>query len=252
MAASGKFPRHLTASAILIAATGFTACTIAPPRETAPILLFTGTGTSANDVAAIESVLSGHHLDYATANSSQLNALDETQLRGHRLLIIPGGNFIHIGRGLTPATTSAIRNAVREGLNYLGICAGGFLAGDTGYNSVNLTGVKFGFYAAEARGIRKAAIPIAFAGGPTLDHYWEDGPQFTGWGAVVGKYPDGTPAVVQGSFGTGRVILSGVHPEAPENWRRGMSFTTPARIDNDYAAVLMEAALNGVSLPHYE
>jgi hypothetical protein len=69
------------------------------------------------------------------------------------------------------------------------------LAGNSGYyNGLNLTsGVRFGFYSAEERGIRKAAVAIAVAGGPTLDQYWEDGPQFTGWGAVVGKYPDGTP-----------------------------------------------------------
>ena len=103
-------------------------------------------------------------------------------------------------------------------------------------NGLNLTsGVKFGFYAAEDRGIRKAAVPIAVAGAPTLDQYWEDGPQFTGWGAVVGKYPDGTPAIVEGTFGSGWVILTGVHPEAPASWRRGMTFTTPASADNAYA-----------------
>ncbi|MEO8427732.1 MAG: hypothetical protein ABI651_11545 [Verrucomicrobiota bacterium] len=81
-------------------------------------------------------------------------------------------------------------------MNYLGICAGGFLAGYAASNSLNLTsGVRFEFYADENRGIRKAAVAVAGAGSPVLEHYWEDGPQFTGWGAVVGKYPDGTPAV---------------------------------------------------------
>src|SRR6202035_3839055 len=134
-----------------------------------------------------------------------------------------------------------------------GICAGGFLAGSLGdYRALNLTsGVKFGFYAAEARGIRKAAVPIAIAGASTLDQYWEDGPQFTGWGAVVGKYPDETPAIVEGAFGSGWVILSGVHPEAPADWRRGMSFTTPASVDQAYAATLIHAALDRTSLAHY-
>ena len=85
---------------------------------------------------------------------------------------------------------------MQDGLNHLGICGGGFFAGKYNfpYNGLNLTsGVRFGFYAAESRGIRKAAVSIAVAGAPTLDQYWEDGPEFTGWGAVVGKYPDGTP-----------------------------------------------------------
>jgi glutamine amidotransferase-like uncharacterized protein len=218
----------------------------------APILLFNGTGASPGDVAAIEAILNGRHLNYSTVNSSQLNEMGESQIRGYRLLIVPGGDFIHIGGSLSPTTTATIRNAVQHGLNYLGICAGGFFAGNTGYNGLNLTsGVRFGFYAAEARGIRKAAVAIAVAGVPALDQYWEDGPQFTGWGAVVGKYPDGTPAIVQGKFGSGWVILTGVHPEAPEGWRRGMTFTTPVSVDNAYAGTLIHAALNGESLSHF-
>jgi glutamine amidotransferase-like uncharacterized protein len=137
-------------------------------------------------------------------------------------------------------------------LNYFGICAGGLLAGDSIHNGLNLTfGVRFDFYAAVKRRIHKAAVPISGAGTPTMDQYWEDGPQFTGWGEVVGMYPDGTPAVVEGKSGDGWVILSGVHPEAPASWRRGMSFRTPVSDDNDYAATLIRAALDGTRLPHY-
>ena len=222
------------------------------PGGTAQILLFNGTGTSPNDVAAFETILKDKHVNYSKVNSSQLNVMSESQLRGYGLLIVPGGNFIDIGNGLTPGATANIRNAVQNGLNYLGVCAGAFFAGNSPTNGLNLTsGVKFGFYAAEDRGIRKAAVPIAVAGAPTLEHYWEDGPQLTGWGAVVGKYPDGTPAIVQGTCGSGWVILSGVHPEAPANWRRGMTFTTPASTDNAYAWTLIHAALNRESLPHY-
>ena len=218
----------------------------------APILLFNGTGTSPNDVAAVETILNSNQLNYSTANSSQLNEMGESQIRGYRLLIVPGGNFINIGNSLTSSTTANIRNAVQSGLNYLGICAGAFFAGNSGYNGLNLTsGVRFSFYAAEDRGIHKAAVAIAGAGTPTLDQYWEDGPQFTGWGAVVGKYPDGTPAIVEGTFGSGRVILSGVHPEAPADWRHGMTFITPASVDNAYAGTLIHAALNRASLSHY-
>jgi glutamine amidotransferase-like uncharacterized protein len=221
--------------------------------DIAPVLLFNGTGTSPNDVVAIEEILRTNHLNYSTVNSSQLNEMGELQVRGYRLLIVPGGNFIDMGKSLTLGTAANIRNAVHNGLSYAGICAGAFLAGNsTYYNGFNLTsGVRFGFYAAENQGVRKTAVAVATAGAPTLDQYWEDGPQLAGWGAVVGKYPDGTPAVVEGTFGSGWVILSGVHPEAPESWRHGMSFTTPASEDNAYAGVLIDAALNRTSLSHY-
>ena len=141
---------------------------------------------------------------------------------------------------------------MQDGVNYLGICAGAFFAGRSPYNGLNLTsGVQFGFYSAEARGIRKAAVAISGAGTPTLDQYWEDGPQLSGWGAVVGRYPDGTPAVVQGPSGAGWMILSGVHPEAPESWRHGIEFTTPASADHAYAVTLIRSALDRRPLPHF-
>ena len=229
-----------------------TACT--PPGSNAvpSILLFSGAGTSVNDVAAVVTILRDKHLEYSTVNSRQLNGMSESQLKAYRLMIVPGGDFIDMGNSLAPSTTANIHNAVQGGLNYLGICAGGFLAGHASYNSLNLTsGVRFDFYADANRGIRKAAVAITAVDTPMLEHYWEDGPQFTGWGAVVAKYPDGTAAIVEGTSGKGWVILTGVHPEAPENWRRGLTFTTPASVDNAYAGKLIDAALHGTLLPHY-
>ncbi|HEY1242959.1 MAG TPA: BPL-N domain-containing protein [Bryobacteraceae bacterium] len=236
--------------AAFLAVISMSSCTVR--GSTAPILLFEGKGTSPSDVAAIENILDENHLPYSTLSSSQLNEMDESRLRRYRLLIVPGGNFVDIGNSLTTSATANVRRAVETGLNYVGICAGGFFAADSGYNGLNLTsGVRFHFYAAEDRGIRRQAVAISSAGGPTLDEYWEDGPQFTGWGAVVAKYPDGTPAIVEGTVGSGWVILSGIHPEAPARWRRDMTFNTPVNVDNAYAGKLIRAALNREPLPHY-
>jgi glutamine amidotransferase-like uncharacterized protein len=182
------------------------------------ILLFTGTGTSRGDVKALEAILDDNQLGYPTANSSELNGMSEAQLGGYRLLIVPGGNFVDMGNRLSSASSANIRNAVYNGLNYLGICAGAFMAGDPPYNGLNLTsGVRFHFYSAENQGIRKTAVPIMAVGVSTLDQYWEDGPELTGWGAAIAKYPDGTPAVAEANVGNGWVVLSGIHPEAPES-----------------------------------
>lgn len=203
-------------------------------------------------MAALGKILDGHEVPYQLVDSSQLNGMNESQLRAHRLLVVPGGNFVRMGQGLEPTTSANIRNAVRGGLNYLGICAGAFLAGNSPVNGLNLTnGVEFPFYAAEAQGIRKTAVWVQAAGEPALQHYWEDGPVLNGWGEVVGKYPDGTPAIVETSVGEGWVILSGVHPEAPESWRAGMTFVTPASQDNAYAAKLIDAALRRTPLAHF-
>jgi glutamine amidotransferase-like uncharacterized protein len=245
----------ITHAALVVLLPGaLTACDPPAPRGGAPILLFSGKGTSAGDVAAVERVLDQNHLAYATATSSQLNRMSASQLTAYRLLVVPGGNFMDMSVSLTPRTMAKIRDAVQGGVNYLGICAGAFLAGDGYgyYNSFNLTsGVRFGFYAAENRGIRKTAVAVAGVNATPIEHYWEDGPELSGWGNVVGKYPDGAPAVVEGTSGQGWVVLVGVHPEAPETWRRGMNFTTPASVANAYAGTLVQAALTRSSLPHY-
>jgi glutamine amidotransferase-like uncharacterized protein len=217
----------------------------------APILLYDGEGASGNDVAAIESILNRTHLAYSTADSRQWNDLSAARLCEYRLLILPGGNFMHMGQSLGPRAAAKIHDAVQAGSNYLGICAGGFLAGNVAEGGIDLaSGVQFQCYSAEQRGIRKAVLPITRVGAPALEQYWEDGPQFSGFGEVVGRYPDGTPAIVEGHSGKGWVILTGVHPEAPAEWRRGLNFTTPASVDNDYAATLIDAALNRTRLPH--
>ena len=138
-------------------------------------------------------------------------------------------------------------------IGYLGICGGALMAADSpDYNGFNLTGgVRFGFYADVNRGIHKDVVAIARPNQPPFEQYWEDGPELSGWGDVVAKYPDGKPAIVEGAVGRGWAILSGVHPEAPESWRRGMTFTTPAAVDNAYAATLIAAALQRTALPHF-
>jgi glutamine amidotransferase-like uncharacterized protein len=243
---------HATIRLSLVMSLAMTACAPTSSNEGAPILLFNGTGTSPNDVAAIKTLLQDNHLQYSTVNSQELNRMSEARLMSYRLLIVPGGNYLDIGNSLDSSTMRNVHNVVQSGLNYLGICAGGILAGHGPYNSLDLTsGVRFDFYAVVNQGIHKAAVPISGVDSPMMEHYWEDGPQFTGWGEIVAKYPDDTPAVAQGFSGKGWVVLSGVHPEAPQNWRNGMTFTTPTSVDNDYAVKLIDAALHKKPLPHY-
>ena len=217
-----------------------------------PVLLFNGTGTD-DDVSAIESVLNTLKLSYATANSSQLNAMTEAQLGGYKLFIVPGGNSITIGNNLSKNTTTNVRNAVANyGLHYLGMCAGGFFGSYQTANGLDLTsGVWFDVWPNNGKGTGKESVEISFPAQSNLDIYWHDGPETSGWGSIVAKYPDGTAAIVEGVYGKGFAIMSGVHPEAPASWRTCCTFTTPLATDLAYANTLVTAALNGTSLPHY-
>jgi hypothetical protein len=187
---------------------------------------------------------------YATADSARLNGMSEAELKSFRLIMVPGGNYLKMGASLSPQTATNLHQAIQGGVNYLGICAGALLAGTTASNSFNLTsGVRVGFYAAVNHGIHKEVVSITTAYGLRMDHYWEDGPAFVGWGRAVARYPDGTPAVAEATLGKGRVLLCGFHPEAPESWRRGMVFQQPATVAHAYARTLIDAALNGTDLP---
>jgi hypothetical protein len=219
---------------------------------TPPVLLFNGTGTD-DDVAAVETILNTLKLKYATANSSQLNAMTETRLKVYKLLIVPGGNSITIGNNLSKATTAMVRATVQnDGLHYLGICAGGFFGSYQTANGLDLTsGVWFDVWPNNGKGTGKEAVEISFPKSSKLDIYWHDGPETSGWGDIVGKYPDGTAAIVEGAFGKGFAIMSGVHPEAPQSWRSCCTFSTPLATDLAYAATLVSAAFNGTFLPHY-
>lgn len=217
-----------------------------------PVLLFKGTGTS-SDVEAVQSVLDALDIGYITANSSELNAMSEAQLGGYKLVIIPGGNSIQIGQSLTATAVSNLRGAVQQyGVHYLGICAGAFFGGYSVYNGVDLTGgASFDFYADEFKGIHREAVELSFPGSSPLDVYWQDGPQLAGWGQVVAKFPDGTPAITEGQSGKGFVIFTGVHPEAPASWLGAMVLKNPIDEDHAYAQKVIQAALNGVPLQQF-
>ena len=217
-----------------------------------PVLLFDGTGTS-SDVSAVEGVLGNLNIGYNTVDSSQIEALSEQQLAGYKLIIVPGGNSITIGQNLSAAVASNIRGAVQQyGTHYLGICAGAFFGASSVYNGVDLTGgVSFDFYADENKGIHIEPVLITFPSAPPLDVYWQDGPQLTGWGSVVAKFPDGTPAIVEGQSGRGFVLFTGVHAEAPTDWRGSLPFTSSLSQDVTYAGTIVSAALSGSPLPHF-
>lgn len=218
----------------------------------ATVLVYNGSGTSSTDVAAVESIVSSLHLSYHTANQSELDKMSVSQLLGYRLFLMPGGNAITISGNLSRTATSNVRSAVSSGLNYLGICAGGFFSGSSAYhNFTDLTaGVWFNVYNT-GRGTGKEAISISFPGGVKRDIYWQDGPNLNGWGKVVAKYPNGVTAMSEGFYGKGFVLLSAVHPEAPASWRYGMSFYTSVDEDLAFARTLVTSALNRNELAHF-
>ena len=222
------------------------------PSGAAIVLIYNGSGTVSSDVTALESIVTSLGLSYRTANSSQLNSMSESQLLAYKLFIMPGGNSGTISRYLTKNTTANVHNAVSAGLNYLGMCAGAFTGSSSSwYNYFSFTSGRWFNVYNTGSGTGKRAMSISFPGGVKRDIYWQDGPNLNGWGKIVGKYPNGAPAITEGYWGKGFILFSAVHPEAPASWRYGMSFYTPLDVDLAYARTLVKSALNRTMLPHY-
>jgi glutamine amidotransferase-like uncharacterized protein len=215
----------------------------------ARIVLFDGKGTSPGDVHAVEALLKHEKLPYTTVDSDELDLMTAEQFAHVDLLIMPGGNFEEMGRELDPATPKRVRDAVRGGTNYLGICAGALIAGNAPGHGFDLTGTRFGFFADSRLGTRKETVTLANSDGTRFKTYWEDGPELSGWGEPLARYADGTPAVVQGKLGTGWVVLTGVHLEAPEKWYDGLEPGQPT-VSRAKAARLVHAAFIGEALPY--
>ncbi|MGH3786012.1 MAG: BPL-N domain-containing protein [Pseudonocardiaceae bacterium] len=125
---------------------------------------------------------------------------------------------------------SAIKQFVREGGRYLGICMGGFLA-EPGHFNV-FPGRVDEYYSSRGASVTTAdaaVIPVIWRG-TTRAMYFQDGgymvPRRKATGiTVLGRYTNGTIAALVSRYGQGKVGLCGPHPEAPPQWYREGNLT---------------------------
>jgi glutamine amidotransferase-like uncharacterized protein len=219
--------------------------------ESSQVLVYNGSGASAGDVSALIPRLEFLGYSYTLANEAQMNTMSRAQYDEYGLILWPGGDSIAMGSALSKETTGHIHDSiVLDGVSYLGFCAGAFMAETSSlYNTFKLATTYFNFYDQGAIGV----VNIAFPGGMSDEIVYWDGPQLSGWGQVVAKYPSGDPAIVQDFVGRnhGFVMLSGVHPEAPLTWDVPGYVEGQQTPDNTVAVSLVSAALNKAPLSHY-
>lgn len=175
----------------------------------------------------------------------------EGRLGGYDVLVVPGGHAGVQGTALGAAGRKAVREFVRGGGGYVGVCAGAFLAGvndEWGLKIVNArteTGERFvpglGNVSASFRGWGTVSVDLTadgnrlFGGSPRrhrMDHtggpvlYRANEPDLpdyrslASYGSELWRHPFqrgtmiGTPAMVATKFGRGKVVLFGPHPVA--------------------------------------
>ncbi|MGL4367912.1 MAG: BPL-N domain-containing protein [Brevinemataceae bacterium] len=148
-------------------------------------------------------------------------------------LVFPGGADLPYCRKLNGAGNSNIKQFVRSGGVYIGICAGAYY----GCSSVEFKGEEYSvsgnrelsFFEGKAigsipelslgnhyseRSLSKSIVNIEFQG-KIIPCYYHGGPYFTEKkeSEIIGYYSNGEPAIVVGQYGYGKYLLSGVHFE---------------------------------------
>lgn len=218
------------------------------------VLIFDGTGTAASDAQSLAALVEDHGLTQRTAGSEEINGMSVEELSDYGVIVWPGGYANQMTGSLTLSARRRIQEAVHnQGVSYSGFCAGAWMAvGD----AIPMSGsLDLGFallngglldeylpFGPDNYAMQPEIVPISFPDGTTREVVWYGSPVTPDIGnGVLARYRDGRPAITQAAAGNGFVVLSGVHPEAPENWKSGLSDGDGS--DYDLAWKLVEAAL---------
>lgn len=173
----------------------------------------------------------------------EANDIRSGKLTGVDVLIQPGGSGSGQGNHLGEAGREAIREYVRDGGGYIGICGGAYLASAHYKWSLNILDAKVLDTKHWARGHGMVEIGITDAGQSLLKtkepqlaiQYWQgpllapaNRPEIEDYetiatfeteiaenGAPIGVML-GTTAIAKGKFGNGRVVCFSPHPELTE------------------------------------
>ena len=193
------------------------------------VLIYDGMGTGKGSINGIKKGLNeGNKMNLVPNTYFEYNTsskINSSILSGYDVLIMPGGTaitYIH-NQDIDP---DSIKKFVKEGKGYLGICAGAYAASPCvdGYYkawgivpNVNTKNVKYtGTLPLKINSLGRQLINV-----PIYDMHMENGPAMysNNSGIVMAEYADnktGYPnsaAIIGQSIGSGRVILSGPHPE---------------------------------------
>ncbi len=218
-------------------------------------MVFTGDGTWGTEINSLEGILANHHATYQEINSEQLESLSLSDLAQFGVLIFPGGQGATQAKSVSADTHDRLRKAIQqEGVGYLGLCAGAFIAvaptppvgQDVSYGFGIVNGPVPDYYFLEDQGIDISMTLHSFPDGTTQDILWYGGPVTPdGPGVVIAKYPNGNPAISQIWAGKGLVLLSGGHPTASQATLAALGVTSSDGIHQELAWKLVNAAIQG-------
>lgn len=212
------------------------------------VLIYAGPGVSLTSLKHVKYTLtllldSYYNIEEMTSSQIIHNSWEEKAV----LFVIPGGSDLLYLRSLETKGNDKIRKYVEKGGAYLGLCAGAYYAGNSIQFAMNtplqITGDReLNFFPGIVAGPILADYDYhSYSGARVAQLYWNSAEQFSkstllnvfynGGGyfvdatfkkntTVLASYnihSDFKPAIIEVNYGTGKVILSGVHWEYNPN-----------------------------------
>lgn len=218
-------------------------------------LIYAGVAAAYGGPEALAEIVESHGLTQRTVNSEELDRMTLDELANYGVILWPGGYATEMSDSLRAITRENIRKAVSErGVGFAGYCAGAFIAvsppakqGQDGpdWGFALIQGETLPYYHLEDEGVDDAIVKVGLAGGSQRDLIWWGGPYFPEYQhGVIARYADDNkPAIIEQWSGKGLVVLSGPHPEAPDNWRQKLNLTDKDGLDHELAWDMIQAAL---------
>lgn len=224
-------------------------------------LIYDGPGSWNAEIRSFKTILFSHGATYETLFAEQINQLSLANFKKYKAILFVGGDAPTVRKSLTQPTRMRIRQAVQmQGLNYLGFCAGAWLAvapaPSLNEDVIYGLGVVAG-PVLERNFLAKAGSPHSldeaiFPDGLKRKLLWYGGPVTPDQpDAVIAKYSDGTPAISQIWSGKGFVIISGLHPAATKSILKYLGHEDPQAIAPDFAWSLLQAVIYSKPLPSF-
>jgi len=207
------------------------------PSESVMVALYSGPGTAEECVKATENMFRWIGCKVTMLGADSIN---DKSLRGYDILCIPGGNMYQYAQDISSSGKEKIRNYIRAGGSYIGICGGAYFASEKViWQGSQLPMESLSLFSGTAEGVIDEIVPYPDYGMCRVDivdslhpvtrsepdsiwilYYW--GPALTpdlGCDAtILADYEKvNLPAMLAFEYGDGRVFLVGVHPEFEED-----------------------------------
>jgi len=209
------------------------------------VALYSDQGTWDESVQAAEKMFQWMGYTVALVNADYIN---NRGLYSFSILCIPGGNMYQYGQNISLIGKESIKNFIRNGGGYIGICGGAYFASEKViWQGEQLPMTPLGIFPGTAEGPIKEIVPsrdygmckvnIVNSTHPITQSEPDSAWMLYYWGpalmpnenvtiTILGKYDIGNlPTMLAFEYDLGRVFLIGTHPEIEEGSDRdGVDF----------------------------